>query len=545
MSAKTNTENKSKTMIKFLNEDSELKLNEEELLKRENLSKTIVDMSLPEEIRVKALEMFYEYNGHGETLELVNKLAGMYQFSGIKLLRSYLYKICVETNINPFLKLLAIKTLCSYNENDDIGYTALNIVYPTVGKDVSTPIKVDVIILLMKCKKYRKNARDFFIDIINDNSIEVDYRYKTILNLENLVDKDTRRYFIEESCWEFLNSNTNPSRYRVLSAQYLLQKCKPNNNRIKVILNTLLSFANDNELDYNIRADAADVLMQLGDDEHKAAGTDIILLLGRQDHLTHTLYDNAQNVHVDEIDNSAVEIIEFLASMPTLRLKNKEDLEYEKKTGKTVIGIEITFDYIRSKINKIIEMEKKEKGLEKKDKYEREEMINISLNRIDIDRALYSKFNVSLKMILIKVWTYISGHDFEQEIRSRLLEELEEMAGTCSTGYANRLANSITGFGDFTLRISWRDQIIANLGGRLNARAKKIDDIEFQEKVLMEMTIKTNDFSSRKNFLKFFRQNILSIREEMYQEFKSHLDDTSFDLHFRAAVSNYECGSYV
>ena len=67
----------------------------------------------------------------------------------------------------------------------------------------------------------------------------------------------------------------------------------------------------------------------------------------------------------------------------------------------------------------------------------------------------------------------------------------------------------------------------------------------FQEKVLEEMMIASNDYSSRINFLKFFRKNMLGIREELYEEFKIHIDDTSFDLYCRAAIANYETGGYV
>ena len=58
---------------------------------------------------------------------------------------------------------------------------------------------------------------------------------------------------------------------------------------------------------------------------------------------------------------------------------------------------------------------------------------------------------------------------------SRLLEELEEMSGTCSTGFASRLANVISGFGKFNIRISWEQQIVSNFFGRLNALARKIN----------------------------------------------------------------------
>jgi hypothetical protein len=68
---------------------------------------------------------------------------------------------------------------------------------------------------------------------------------------------------------------------------------------------------------------------------------------------------------------------------------------------------------------------------------------------------------------------------------------------------------------------------------------------DFQEKVLEEMTVNSNDFASRKNFLKFFRKNMLTIRQELFEEFKNHIQDTDFDLYFRSAISNYETGGCV
>ena len=41
------------------------------------------------------------------------------------------------------------------------------------------------------------------------------------------------------------------------------------------------------------------------------------------------------------------------------------------------------------------------------------------------------------------------------------------------------------------------------------------------------------------NFLKFFRDNMLNIREELYEEFKDYLTDTDFDLYTRRAIIVY------
>ena len=94
------------------------------------------------------------------------------------------------------------------------------------------------------------------------------------------------------------------------------------------------------------------------------------------------------------------------------------------------------------------------------------------------------------------------------------------------------------------MKISWRDQIISNFTGRLNARARDMDDLKLQEKVLEQMTLSTMDYESRAHFLKFMRNNILEIRDELYGEFRDHITDTDFDLYFRAAISMYETGNY-
>lgn len=68
---------------------------------------------------------------------------------------------------------------------------------------------------------------------------------------------------------------------------------------------------------------------------------------------------------------------------------------------------------------------------------------------------------------------------------------------------------------------------------------------DFQENVLQEMSINTNDYEHRLNFLLFFRKNLLPIRQELYEEFKDYIDDASFDLYCRSAISIYETGGYV
>ena len=573
------------TLIKNLPLEVSLDIKSVEITKtlldtdQESLSNYIMDFSLELKTRINSLELFYKQFGQEETLELVNRLATLFQFSGTKVLEKYIYEICVNSNISTLLKITAAKSLCYFDVKKEIGYVALDNICKNMS-DVPTPVQIDAVCLLMKHKKYKKQSRDYFCSIINNDKIDCDYRYKAILSLEN-KDILTPIYFLKESAQEFFNHKSNRTLYRILAGQLLIQKCKITVKESKNVETTILGFSQDVNLDYNLRADAADVILRLGSLENKVIARDIIMILGRQNGHVKTIFDNAQNVHIDEIEESVLDALEFLSSI-------------EMKTISNIPGsLPINFAYVKKHIDEIIEKEKpdgyddyiqKENAKErnkkagKKNEEEDEEIeekvkekfdlytdkldkINISLNRIYMDRAMYSKYNCNLLHILLKVWTYLSTHESDEEMKTRLIEELVDMSGTCSSGFASRLVNVISGFGEFNFHISFRDQLIANFTGRLNARARDItknttekakfykikeEDLDdFQDKVLMEMSVTSQDYASRTNFLRFFRRNMLPIREELYEEFRTHITDTDFDLFFRQSIATYETGGYV
>jgi hypothetical protein len=533
------------------------------------LSALIIDLTISLNSRIKALELFYATFGQEECIELVNRLSTMYQFSGTKVLEKYLHEICMNSNISSFLKITIAKSICYFDKKKDIGYQILDHVCKNMS-DVATPCQIEAVCLLMEHTDYKTQSKQYFCNIINNEKLECDYRYKTILSLEN---KNILDYldFLSHAALEFFYKKTNRTFYRILSAQVLMQTCKSKLDSISHINieNTLLEFSQDGELDYNLRADASDVILRLGSEANKILARELIMILGRQNDVK-TIFENAQNVHITEIEESVLEVLEFLSSI-------------EMKTISGIPGSPvINYDYIKKEIDEMIKNKMPSKNLEipsgaqpvedpKKDllfqEYnEKLDKINISMNRIYLDRALYSNYNCTLLHILLKVWTYLTSHDCEQDMRQRLLEELVDMSGTCSTGFAGRLINVICGFGKFNLRISWRDQIVANFNGRLNAKARDItkynDNIsfyglktckkefkelleDFQENVLQEMSINTNDYECRLNFLLFFRKNLLPIRQELYEEFKDYIDDASFDLYCRSAISIYETGGYV
>lgn len=693
-----------------------------------NLPEVIMDLSRPLESRIKALNEYYAQKNVGDNaIELFSILSGMYQMSGSKLIEQFFYRVCTHAEISSFLKLEAAKSLLDYEEleegsdeddEDDEetqedkdarrerdaevrsrnaerlarGYKALDYVCYDLDT-MPTPCRIEAILRLMDSDEFQINADSYFREFVRDDNIACDFRYKTILSLENIGaklmkeqieelfhDKDFvshmyemleqalnrlfpkmkpdprkrkfwdkvifqlsyddirpiyrekfpdrpcgRDFFIRKAQLAFLFHDPNDVYYKTLAGQYLLQKSELTEAKRFQVEKKILEFARDAENEYNRRADAADVLLRLGSSNMKQHGRDIVMELGRVDGDIRTVFDNAQNVHTEQVEESVTEALEFLSNMPLHQVKSGKDgkaidFEYvqaqiedmlrEDRDCLRVSGDgEETCDHCESPIVEKItadEGENKFCSNECLRFYYRDEKIRLALNRIFMDRALYSKFNSSLVNILLKVWTYLIDHENEQEMRKRILEELEEMSGTCSSGFATRLVNVISGFGQFNIRISWEDQIVANFTGRLNAAARKITDsdsifrtkrandvvelwlnnIEHKEirdaieqklnpstrldkrpktskvieeflrenrdekieecvsdfsiAVLNEMTMASSNYASRQNFSLFFRSYVSVIREELYDEFKDHIDSTEFDLAFRKAIMSYE-----
>ena len=476
-----------------------------------DLQKYVMDLTLPIETRLSALNKYYEINSE-YTLELINRLGMMYEFSGTTMLKKYLLEICKHGKISPLFQSILAKSLYSYNQDDDGGYEAISVIYPNLGDSVGTPYKITLIKILMRNEKYNELSSKFLFSIIDNIQLDCKYRYKIIIEIEDVPNSEQ---FIKECCMIFVKNEKNDDRYRILASQNLLVNSISDKDK-NIVENILLSFYYDEKTEYNTKADAIDVLLKLGSDENKELAKKLIMKLGTNDE-TITIYDNKQNVHTVEVEKSIERTLEILNSLGIAKIDEQD----------------ISFDYVSEKILKYHSESNSKVNLDK---------IMVSLNRIYLDKALYSTYNCTLVHILILVWTYINRNEHENEMYSRLLEELEEMAGTCSSGFASRLVNSISGFGDFTIGISWRHQITSNLNGRLNARIRNMDNIVLRDKILAQMTSVKE--SNRKQFLGFFRKEISSIREEMYTEFSPYISDDMFDLYFRSAISVYETGEF-
>ena len=490
-------------------------------LKIEELYSNSWDMSVPIYFRKACLQLYCQKHPE-ESPNIINRLTSMYMYSYSKMIENYLYEISVNSDLDIYLRLECAKSL-TYKDGLNKGYEALNILCSTFDHNLATPCRIDAIIILLTHKSYKEKGLEYFCNVINDSNIEPLYRYKTIQSLEFKLSKpEDQKYCTRKACVVFLENTKNPITYRILACQYLLRKCEIDNKCRDWVENSLLTFARDDNLNVNVRADAVDVLLQLGSETNRKEAANLILILGAIGGGVRTVFDNSQNVHHRSIEESANKILEFLNTIPS---KNKE-------------GNEIEFDYVRKCILELVE--KRESEMTKENYKEYKVKIEAALTRIFIDRAVYSRYNMSLILILTKIWCYIEGHKYEDEMKKRVLEELYDSSEVCSTGYAFRIVNVISGFGELSIGISFEDQVIANLAARLNNKIREIEDEDFRADVVTEMMIEPSYFNERSNFLKFFRENISKIREDMFQDFKDYMSDTDYDMYFRKAIIHYE-----
>jgi hypothetical protein len=275
-------------------------------------------------------------------------------------------------------------------------------------------------------------------------------------------------------------------------------------------------------LNNDTRADASDVILHYGSSVSMRKAEDIITELGGGKRVN--VYDNAQNVHTESITSSVMKIIYGVEEK--LKCVVKPTFEFTVDNI-NILAKQMYRPKIRNDDNVWVDSD--EKSVQEID-------IERSLLRIELDRTIFKNVNLDLRSVLLLMYTYIQTCDDKDELNQRLLEELIDMAGTCSSGYISRLVNSLCGFGEFNIEISWADQIKANLQGRLNSKLVH-EPPETRDKILDQMI--NIDIADRTAFLEFFIKHISGIKEDMYQEFSKHISDTDWDLYFMRAIIHY------
>jgi len=257
------------------------------------------------------------------------------------------------------------------------------------------------------------------------------------------------------------------------------------------------------------------MVLRTGNANDKIQATQIIAELGNKNNnkLHNTIYDNSQNAHTSSFDDSVYEFVKTSIANHDLR------------------------DFSYSTVHKDIAILIKNSQLSQLDMNK----AKTSLNRISCDPAKVTPLKISIQDILRHVYYRIVNYPDKNvisELKNRLINELIDMAGWCSSGHSTRLVNVLSVY-DTTLRISWQDQIKSNITARLYAKIKNITDDDLQESVINGMV---NDASQKDKdaFSNYIRKELPDIQDELYDEFVNgkYITKDEFDKYFELGIQS-------
>lgn len=307
----------------------------------------------------------------------------------------------------------------------------------------------------------------------------------------------------------------DPVMYRVTFAQEIVRRedCP---EFVVECLDDLLRVMTDPNEPFETQADVCDFFLNTPegiDPSYHAQAEEKMRELFRENLLSElSVYANRQNVHSASIEASAQEVVEKLHEKYGVRPTTPEQLQQWRLDMEEWSAFAALDDASQQKVL-------------------------LCVSRIFFDKRLYGSTKDTLSSIFGLVWRHIASSDHQSDLQKRLLEELVEASGQCSTGIAMRLANTLSGYDDFMLRLSYREDILSKVVHHMNKHVMADED---QERLLYQMTLPHSRYTDRKDFLSFLRTRIPSIKEELYAEYKDVVSDTDFDLYLKQAILVYE-----
>ena len=274
-------------------------------------------------------------------------------------------------------------------------------------------------------------------------------------------------------------------------------------------LGDLLSIARDGR-SLSVRLEACDILFLKGSSAVKAQAQHLIETLVPQDAYT----TNKENAHLSSIAASVNRTL---------------DLLLEKNRDKTPP---------QNLYNILLQ------------RFSHQTSLSFGLN---VKGSLYRIFNynflrftshhLTLKEVIENVCLFIDSFppETQQQLYTRLEQELDDMYNTCSQGYLTRLINVFSGFGveDVGISIAFEDQIYAIFSLKVNERIAAAPE-ELKDTLLEELTVSTNEPERRMNLTRYLRPYLSKIWNEIFDEFSANLTTTDLDLYCRKVLLKYE-----
>lgn len=522
----------------------------------------IMDFGLPTDYRIKAMNQYYA-NEAFDSSGLINRILALFTVFNSYTVQTFLEEMCApQSDLDPVLKLQVGKVLA--DNEQEIAVPILTKLYPTI--DNST-VKVDVLIKMSKFDSGHPFVMEALGAMILNPRMDPAWRYRTLATFATPSMLKTSEEAFLPFYRHFMADPQSSIICVLTAAQFILPRIG-NRNRVTnhddvldlveseplvseqyQILARVYEIALNRKIPLGQRSTAVDILLSWP--EFGCSREMLLNLIGGGTARGGNIYSDSQNAHSTTITKSVILIVDQIfeeVATPTTGLPEsigEAEGKAEGKVGKSIVqqSRELTIEQTAALCTSIKEAWEEfasRKSSPVTIEAERK-VVHDALERIRIDKTLYGKSKVSIIQTLNLIWF---GLLTTQDGKDRLLNEFQEMNYaqddlTCSFGFISRIVNVLSGYDErYTVKISFRDQIIANYQARMNYRIKSIPDEELRSTILMEMGEK--ELSAKKGYMRFIAANVGSVCDELYNEFKEYVESADLATYLREASSSYE-----
>ena len=330
---------------------------------------------------------------------------------------------------------------------------------------------------------------DVYNEIIYISSNKKIYNSNTRINAIDILKRSNNKYYIDIS-----NKLLNEIRQneRTVTTYRNINQVRNILTEIREKVIPLNQIRDDNEYEFQLA---------LLNDIHRLQGIENNLFRNQDKKLN--IYDDSQNVHNSNVNQSVISVATNLTTNSITGIKGDIQAELEKY-------------YPRYKQN--------------------EKKIKKSLERIETDTSKFN--NLTLKDVLNNIYSYISCSIYKNEMLITLGDELTAMSELCSTGHISRLINSIQGFPDIPdnlkIKINPKDEIYATIQTYLNNEIQ--NDVNSEEH--LDNMVSENSREKQK-YYDFICEKMRFKWKILEKEYNGIIDKTLLELNIEDSLRNY------
>jgi len=358
-----------------------------------------------------------------------------------------------------------------------------------------------------------------FTNIFKSQYLNEDFKYKLFDSLKKDSNIIQNIKFVVSKLL-VLHSFIN-YQYNLYICQYLLE----NNHIQKEYLLHLVQISKQSENE-NCIADIADFLISekienyslIDIKEFKQIGLHLFEGIKWDSSVKHkNIYNNKQNIHSINIDKTIKPFFDKLINMD--------------------FGERLPANIDDAKIHELIEeiLKMSRDIIEKNNMKLQTIKIERTIQRFILDNTVYTDKLVSLLQLLFRSYLYIMiTNEGNEELLKRFVEELYEMADTCSTGHLVRLANIFSGY-DVNMHMDVEDELKSCIFHRLTIIINSKSEDE-QDKIY--------ENTMSEEFMKILSKDLVGLINELEKEYVESkiISSTTLQELFRRYIGMFQVG---